>query len=725
MTMETTSAMWHAEQPCKEHPMVTHGAGTDRTADFHAHHAPVGALASLTVGRHGFRSGPAMENGRAGEGGLLAGWHQAGGPIHLLPFFPLSESDRARYVQDTTDSSSARRLVPPSELRRDYGWATDRWIAGDLTCDILTPVEVLPDPNVAPLPAQRDAFCPAVTLRLTLRNPGPTDREAFVAIDLPGRKWLRLAGLVGMESGGGIGIAADAADGRCFSAFDIDAALQRRWPHQPVFGLSGLAGISIPVAAGTTRTLTVAVGFWREGVVTLGRRMSYWYTRLFSGMADVLDHALTRAVAVAAACATRDAELARAALDDEQRFLIAHATRGYHASTQLLDDGGRPRWVVNEGEYLMLNTFDLTVDMAFHEMRFSPWALKNVLEQFAADYRYESRVFDPAQPEKLLPGGVAFAHDMGVANVWSPAGRSSYEADGLDRICFSHMSCEELTNWVLCAGLYWAQTKDEAFLQRHAGLLADCQRSLLNRDHPEAGKRRGFMQCEDERCCGGGEITTYDSLDHSLGQSRANGYLAGKIWASHLAIAAMLQAAGRAEQAAPSTAAAALCARAIASSANASSGIMPSLLTDPASAPIIPAIEALAYPARMGLSAAVSADGPYSAMIVALSRHLRAVLKEGVCLYGDGGWKLSASADNSWASKIHLCQWVARAVLGVRQDPAAARKADRAHADWQRIGAADHGISDQFRSGVAMGSLYYPRIVTSVLWLDEGRAATA
>lgn len=75
--------------------------------------------------------------------------------------------------------------------------------------------------------------------------------------------------------------------------------------------------------------------------------------------------------------------------------------------------------------------------------------------------------------------------------------------------------------------------------------------------------------------------------------------------------------------------------------------------------------------------------------------------------------ELSASADNSWASKIHLCQWVAESVLGLLSST----RSDRAHADWQRIGAADHAVSDQFRSGVAMGSLYYPRIVTTLLWL--------
>lgn len=697
--------------------MIPHGASSGRSADFHAHHAPVGALASVTAGRQLGRSGPSCESGRAGEGGLMLGYREAAGAIRLLPLFPLSASDRERYVQGGGAGERALRPFAAAEVRRDYGWATDRWSAGDLVAEILTPVEALPDPASAPLSAQRDAFVPAVLLRLTVSNHSDAAREAVFALNLPDQKWLPTDGLAGMKSRAGISFACADADAHVFSAFDLESALERRWPLQPRFGLGGLAGVAVPVPAGGTRTLTVAIGFWKPGTATAGRTMAYWYTRLFSGVEDVLGHALGRAAAVAAACARRDAELAGSGLPAERQFILAHATRGYHASTQLLDDGGRPRWVVNEGEYLMLNTFDLTVDMAFHELRFSPWALANVLEQFVGEYRYSSRVYDPSEPARLLPGGVAFTHDMGVANTWSPAGRSSYEVDGLDRACFSHMSCEQLANWVLCAGLYWAKTRDRGFLDRHRGLLGECQASLLNRDHPLAERRRGFMQCEDERCRGGGEITTYDSLDHSLGQARANGYLAGKMWAAHVILADLLAAGGRADQAEASLAAAKRSAAAIADCADPASGVMPSLLTDPASAPIIPAIEALAYPWAMGLHAACRADGPYGAMITALRRHLRAVLREGVCLYPDGGWKLSASADNSWASKIHLCQFVAETVLGVVQEPAAAAHADRAHADWQRLGAADHAVSDQFTAGQAKGSLYYPRIVTAVLWL--------
>lgn len=45
--------------------------------------------------------------------------------------------------------------------------------------------------------------------------------------------------------------------------------------------------------------------------------------------------------------------------------MLTHSIRSYYGSTQLLDADGKPFWVVNEGEYRMMNTFDLTVDQMF------------------------------------------------------------------------------------------------------------------------------------------------------------------------------------------------------------------------------------------------------------------------------------------------------------------------------------------------------------------------
>jgi hypothetical protein len=70
-------------------------------------------------------------------------------------------------------------------------------------------------------------------------------------------------------------------------------------------------------------------------------------------------------------------------------------------------------------------------------------------------------------------------------------------------------------------------------------------------------------------------------------------------------------------------------------------------------------------------------------------------------------------------SKIFLCQFVARQVLGM-QDGGAQAAADRAHADWWRIGCAGHSVIDQVIAGGAPGEgSIYPRCVTAILWLEE------
>lgn len=701
--------------------MVPHGTNHGRTADFHAQHSPVGALASFTVGRFGSAGGPGCELPGPADAGVVAGYLD-GGTLHTLPFVPMAADERARYVQGGGDGGGAIRAFPAEAILREYGWGTDRWTAGDVRFELLSPVPELPDPASTPVARQRDAFLPAILARLTVRNPTTTTRRMVFAISQGSERWLPLTGLAGWRNRGGFGMASLPGDGiGIANHFDVRSAYNpgSMLPADGLFGLGHTVCIHADVQPGGERTLTIALGWYRGGVVTMGVETRFWYTRLFSGIDDVLSHALSQADDIRAHCSARDAELVAARLSDEQRFLVAHSSRSYYGSTQLLDDGGRPRWIVNEGEYLMMNTFDLTVDMAFHELRLSPWALRNVLEQFASEYRYEDRVFDPADPaRRLLPGGVSFAHDMGVRGVFSPAGRSSYEILGLDRVCFSHMTTEQLQNWVCCAGIYWVQDEDAAFLARHAGLLRSCLDSLLQRDHPVAAKRIGINQCESSRTHPGGEITTYDSLDHSLGQSRLNLYLAVKGWAACLALEAMLRAAGDEESAARAQTQAALAARTIEARFDERLGFIPAVLDGRNGSAIIPAIEGLIFPHRMRLAAALREDGPYGGLIRALKRHHRAILKQGVCLYPDGGWKLSSTADNSWMSKICLCQHIERTILGIPQDPAAAARADRAHADWERIGSAGQACSDQFTSGVAKGSLYYPRIVTTTLWLD-------
>ncbi len=152
-------------------------------------------------------------------------------------------------------------------------------------------------------------------------------------------------------------------------------------------------------------------------------------------------------------------------------------------------------------------------------------------------------------------------------------------------------------------------------------------------------------------------------------------------------------------------------------------GELPALLMESSASRIIPMVEGLVFPWVLGMDEMVANNGPFGALIQALRTHTAKVLKKGVCLYPDGGWKLSSTADYCWLSKAYLCQFVVREILGLRT-PTTAATADRAHVKWL---LADENIrwawSDQMKSGIAKGSLYYPRGVTAILWLEESQAA--
>jgi hypothetical protein len=225
------------------------------------------------------------------------------------------------------------------------------------------------------------------------------------------------------------------------------------------------------------------------------------------------------------------------------------------------------------------------------------------------------------------------------------------------------------------------------------------------------------MSFESSRTEGGGEITTYDSLDHSLGQARGNVYLAGKCWASYLALEQLFGQLDEAEAAANARAGAVRCAESLEAAYDESLGFIPAVLENNNQSAIIPAAEALVYPWQMGLKDAVDEEGPFGGYVRMLKRHLQNILNPEMCLYEDGGWKLSSSADNSWMSKISISQFVVREILGMSYE--GEERADAAHVSWQVKGSEFYACSDQFGAGKPIGSLYYPRIVTNILWMES------
>ena len=687
---------------------------------FHAHHSPMGAHSSLTLGMFGACGGMALEKGSPAQEAVFVGYRTASGKLYSMPFSEGITNDAERYSQGEDRSGSSSFVFGEEDIERNYRWATDQFVAPGLTFEVVTPFFPIPDPLSADDESLRFASCPATFVKVLVENDSTEDREGFFAIRSD-QYWASLSKhsnqMKGFVSRERMGFATD-AEVEEFCDFGVEQAFAKTHATSN-FMLGPVAGCRFLVPAGESREVIFVLGYYICGQATFNHPAKYWYTRHFENIEAVFSYALKHCDRYLQEANTRDLELEASSLSSDQRFLLSHATRSYYGSTEWLVDGeGLPLWVVNEGEYLMMNTLDLTVDMMFFELRMNPWTVRNVLEHFVTRYSYEDEIFDPAAPDKTYPGGISFTHDMGVANHFSPKGYSSYECSGLDRACFSYMTCEQLTNWILCAGVYLAKSNDEDFLQNQRVTFERCLESLLNRDHPNPAMRNGLMSFESSRTNGGGEITTYDSLDHSLGQARSNAYLGGKCWASYLALSWVFERLHDTTRSAECSAAALRSSLTLADAYNQEESYIPAVLDGHNRSAIIPAGEALLYPWAMGLHDAVHESGPYGAYIQKLKQHLQYVLREGVCLYPDGGWKLSSSMDNSWMSKICLNQFVVREILGICYG--GEDKADAAHVEWEVEGSKFYACSDQFSAAKPIGSLYYPRIVTSILWMEEG-----
>lgn len=697
---------------------------------FNAHHSPIGAYASLTLGYPGAGGGLDMELGQSPRKSLYIGMEaKTGGSFDTLPFFEQSVAESARYDVENQETQAKHVLQPfeQSQIRRDFHLGTDSWTAGDLTFKIYSPMQSVPEPTTASADSLRFAILPAVFAELTVDNTeGSQSRRAFFGYEGmdPYSQMRRIedGGMKGVGQGRLTAIFSDDEDIRPAMHFTMEDILTAELEENWTFGLGKAAALVMDVPAGQKRTYRFAICFYRGGLVTAEMDASYLYTKYFKSIEEVGAYALKNFAAYVDAAAKSDALIESADLSDDQKFMMAHAIRSYYGSTQLLELNGLPVWVVNEGEYRMMNTFDLTVDQMFFELKMNPWTVRNELDLFVDRYSYVDTVRFPNDSTEY-PGGLSFTHDMGVANIFSPKHYSSYEQYGLDG-CFSHMTHEQLVNWILCASVYVVQTGDSEWLSSKVNVLAACFESMLNRDHPNPEERNGVMALDSSRTMGGCEITTYDSLDTSLGQARNNLYLATKSWASYVALEKLFSDTDFADLALQAGEQAMRCAKTIVSYQT-ESGYIPAVMGENNDSKIIPAIEGLLFPHFTGCEEALDEDGRFGFLIKTLKQHLETVLVDGVCLFPDGGWKISSTSDNSWLSKIYLCQYVARFILGFEKNDVF-EKGDAAHVSW--LTDEVHSIwswSDQILRGEIIGSKYYPRGVTSILWLEEAAKASS
>jgi len=684
--------------------------------DYYSLHGIWGAYAALVLGRAGRGAGVAVGDVHPPRTGLFVGCRRGASEPRLLPFFSTGAANlgAAAFREDEVDAEHAAeaRAVQTfalGEIERLVSLSGEEWRAGPLSFRVVSFFGEVPDPRRISAAAAREVLGPSLLLVLGLDNrDGETPLQALFGMQGISRSLSdsSAGALLGMADGTSWGFASLPCAGveEVMDWSVVEAAFGRgeSGGTKPLKRLAVEGGLRFTVPAGERAEYVIALGVFRSGVITAGLPTHAYHESLFRDLEDVLECGLETAEKRLGAAASLDSALDASGLSEDRRFLLSHAAHSYVASTELLlTERGETFFVVNEGEYRMKNTLDLTVDQVFWESRFSPWTIRNELESFLGRSSYEDSL------------GLAFAHDQGVAASFTPPGRSSYELPGLTD-CFSFMSFEELLNWSLTACLYTSLTGDLSWARGHRGDLAACVASIRARD----ANGDGIMDRDSDRCAGGAEITTYDSLDISLGQARNNLYLGVKTWSTLVCLASVLERADGVASTESHNAleGAAAAASTIAGKALGLDGYIPAVFENDNRSRIIPAVEGLAYPGFCGAAGALDPDGPYGPMIRALSRHLDAVLVPGICLDAEsGGWKLSSTSRNTWLSKIFLNQYVAERILG-REGELTMR--DRVHAGWLRKGSADWAATDQVDSstGRDLGSRLYPRLVTALLW---------
>ncbi len=673
---------------------------------FQTIHSPIGAAAGFALGLHNEGGGFLLEPDRIQPNPLWIGYKE-GRTVRCFPFFQEGQaSGKEAYAQN--EAKPAVDVVPftKDEMERDFAYATDTFIAPKIRFQLMNRICDLPEPGTADLQYE---LLPGLLATLTVDNTdGTEEMEAIFGVGgIYGKSFLaretegRLMGAMGRK---GYGFAVK-NDGKYqmqeFGDFDLPSLYAKKQPAPHVLG--PMTGVLVQVPAGEVAMIEIALGWYLPQEATTGLwEGKYYYTKYYTSLLDVLDKTLGYSDRLWAEAAANDAQLVSANLSEDRAFLVAQSAKSYYISSMIfVNKAGEVRWAMNEGSYCMMNTFDLTIDHLFFDLKYHPWVIKSQLDVFVSDYSYYDQC------------GIAFTHDQGVRGLYTPKGYSSYEIPKIVD-CFSYMSQEELCNWILAASVYAKKTGDAAWLTANAEVVKDCFISMCNRDGAE---KDGIMDVDSSRCEGGWEITTYDSLDPSLGQARGNTYIAVKCFACYIACMDMFETIFGADcaLAAEAKAQALLCATTLLGYKN-DDGTFPAIYKEDNNTMIIPAVEGLIYPWAIGKWDWMNEHAVMKDLITSLTHHLETVVGNGVCRFPDGGWRLSESSNNSWISKIFLCQFIAQALLDAKLDHTSA---DSAHAHWWQVGCSTNpGIDQIFDGTQSERGFHYPRCVTSILFLD-------
>ncbi|MGO8674585.1 MAG: glycoside hydrolase family 52 protein [Limisphaerales bacterium] len=679
-------------------------------------HAPMGICSTLAYGLGGpsgpytnvtgalcglGMSSPVIPYRNGGGGVILALSSSAG--VYALPFLasPASVAPNARFF----DATNVQRTLTP---------CTDQWTIENagLAFTHYTPAWSMASLDAATLGDKKRFFLPANWIVFTVENTNATAEDFYFGLPAAAAQKSFASGAYQGFAVGEAALAVQTGSCDLLTGASLTAALG---------GVSQGFAFHLGVPAGQTRTLTVVLAFYRAAVVDSRISGYYYYTSLFSSIDSVIDAAFAGLADARMRCQQLASAMAGAGVNCYRQFLASHALHSYMANTIcLIDPSGGVHWWVTEGYWGYINTFDLTVDMAFYDSLMHPWALRNVLDTFSGalpgtGYSFNHPLYDALSGAEVSEGGFSFHHDMGN---WPTS-----DAPGTDPVFDDYMGQEQLQNWILSAGLYWSHTTDNAWLTNNLALLRTCLSSMLLRDDTDALGRDGITKNINWP-----EGTTFDDLDASLHAPGYSGRLAVRNWASYVALQAMFGQIGDAADEATCENMAAVAAQTISAlwtDYRQTLGYLPALLNGSVQYAIIPMVEGLAYPLQMGLTNAVDrVGGPYASMLQALSNHLAAVLVPGRCLNAiSGAWDMTSATDyqnfpNTWQSKMYIAQYVAEQVLGFTGDTVNGA-VDQIHATIQVQNAPFHEWSDQTDATGAdrfLGGCHYPRGITSALW---------
>lgn len=684
---------------------------------FSTHHSPVGANASLTFGapNRGFSIDHERNQPGAEDGDLLVAWGFGPGTVRCLPFVSgggLLDQETAQMQaagDDKADTIESRwSFVSPDDVERILSPSCDMYSCGPLIFRVWSPYPRIPEPNLAE--DLHDWTLPAVWLEADLDNSG-SRTEAVVFL---GFRW-RAAGrmrplawtapeLSGVALGSQWALASESSTG-AFTIRDgsVAAGVETGQRIENMAGMEG--GIALKVPAGERKTLRACLVWQHHGPATQGLSTQYVFQCFWTSLESVCKQALEISPKCITAARLDDNELLlRTGGQAWRASLLAQSIRGYAANTQLLlDTDGGIHWCVLEGQYWWRNTLDLAADHLAWEQDRHPWVRGLIMKDHIENHSYHD----------LFPGGLCFGHDQGNMTQYAPHGSSGYERSN-QRGCYSFMTLEQLLNgiYVLAAG---AIDGDPRCM---AAPWSDLLDSMLNRDNPDFSRRTGILKMGSDRVGPqGAEITTYDALDHSLMAACGSVYIGLKGLCAALLIAKVTGLTGNNRLASRARGWAVLANSGWGALFDHEGGHFPANALDPAiKSLVLAALDPFAMPLHYGLAGEIEA-------LPGLKHRLEAhsvVCLSGGCRHISGGLRLSSTSDMTWPSKIILClsvlEWLGTDLE--RDETVALRELLR----WCQVLAAKGTIADQIRLDLdqAVGGAYYPRMVTSTLFLTAG-----